>query len=261
MTERCSHFGRCSAGPGRAGRPNAFTLIELLVVIAIISLLVSILLPSLTRAKDLAKSTVCSANQRNINMGFVYYGQDFEGIIPAAYPNKTDGSGLDFYNVWDVLLGREYLECPFTATPTETDKKSIFFCPADKYTRRDSGSPDWEYTPRSYGMLGWKFPGWGFAYWNWSQYRNSFARPAEVFLVSEWHRPDNTRQGNFGGFIARNHYLYGFDIESGQTAPQWIPSEGDYHGSEGRMNFLFIDGHVESLDESEAEKEHHWLPG
>jgi prepilin-type N-terminal cleavage/methylation domain-containing protein/prepilin-type processing-associated H-X9-DG protein len=52
---------------------KAFTLIELLVVIAIIALLVSILVPSLTRARDMAKKAVCSTNISNHGKSMAMY--------------------------------------------------------------------------------------------------------------------------------------------------------------------------------------------
>jgi len=64
-------------------RTRAFTLIELLVVIAIIALLISILLPSLSRARELSKRTVCSANLRGIGQAFYLYAQDDPGVFPA----------------------------------------------------------------------------------------------------------------------------------------------------------------------------------
>ena len=68
-----------------AVKRKAFTLIELLVVVAIIALLISILLPSLSRARELAKRAVCASNQRGIGQGMHIYANDNREWFPVHY--------------------------------------------------------------------------------------------------------------------------------------------------------------------------------
>ena len=61
-----------------------FTLIELLVVISIIAILISILLPALAKARELADRAVCMANIRGIIQSMTTYAQSNDGTFPAV---------------------------------------------------------------------------------------------------------------------------------------------------------------------------------
>ena len=63
---------------------RGFTLIELLVVIAIIAILAAILFPVFARAREKARQTTCSSNQRQIAASIQMYAQDHEEILPDA---------------------------------------------------------------------------------------------------------------------------------------------------------------------------------
>lgn len=65
-----------------------FTLIELLVVVAIIALLVSLLLPSLARAREQAKRSVCSSNMHQLCAAISAYTADYKGHLPH-FENRT----------------------------------------------------------------------------------------------------------------------------------------------------------------------------
>ncbi len=62
---------------------KGFTLVELLVVIAIIAILVSILMPALSRIRDSARMTVCKTNLKALGFGTRQYADDHENKIPV----------------------------------------------------------------------------------------------------------------------------------------------------------------------------------
>lgn len=111
---------RCRAG---------FTLIELLVVIAILSLLVSILLPSLTKARDLARRTLCATNIHGNSLGCFMYAEEYNGILPALgnYNLGADGASASLY-YWknSIPVGKNLNEILQPFTPGMT----TWVCPA-----------------------------------------------------------------------------------------------------------------------------------
>jgi prepilin-type processing-associated H-X9-DG protein len=103
----------------RIQRAGAFTLVELLVVIGIIAVLIGILLPALSRAREQSRRTACLSNLRTVGQGMLMYANAHRDRLPNRNPL---GTAYDWAAVNAVLvaLNRDYVRGPGT-----------FHCPGD----------------------------------------------------------------------------------------------------------------------------------
>jgi prepilin-type N-terminal cleavage/methylation domain-containing protein/prepilin-type processing-associated H-X9-DG protein len=92
---------------------GGFTLVELLVVIGIIALLISILLPSLNRARETANRVKCASNLRQIGQAILLYSNDDKGPYP-----RTAYSGAGLMTITNIGVGG-YAYCVGTAGYTD----------------------------------------------------------------------------------------------------------------------------------------------
>ena len=100
---------------------DAFSLIELLVVVSIISLLASVLVPSLGRANDAARQLTCLSNQRVLGLAFSCYAGDNRGRLPRV---------RDFLNETLPYLDKTTLPQSAKDYTRHTMPKALF-CPLD----------------------------------------------------------------------------------------------------------------------------------
>lgn len=114
-------------------RPRLFTLIELLVVIAIIAILASLLMPSLSNARQMAKAMACANALKQVGVAGFQYMDDNAGILP---PSKELDESLWPNYAFQYKLNPYLGRLPVATTPANRNLlgefSGPFHCPAFK---------------------------------------------------------------------------------------------------------------------------------
>jgi prepilin-type N-terminal cleavage/methylation domain-containing protein/prepilin-type processing-associated H-X9-DG protein len=202
-------------------RSRAFTLIELLVVIAIIAILMAILMPSLSLARDHAKRIHCVANTKTLVLGWSMYKDEFDGkLVPA---DTGPGQWVDnepATGTWEQKKDsiRRGLIYPFVGNSVD-----IFRCPAD--TRRPTENRLVAF--RTFSLVG------GVSGQSWAGYTGAkiyadIKQPAMKYIVLE---EADTRGYNEGSW------------QINISAKSWVDAIAMWHNK--RTTLGFADGHAE----------------
>ena len=239
---------------------SGFTLVELLVVISIIALLLSILMPSLQKARNAAARVVCLSNLNQIGLGTHVFANDHDGVIPTFAGSQSTQLDKNYHQLWYSWPG--LLQPYITGKPLDPTKgydTNIWWCPADKVSPKQS-----HYTGVvnrnviSYGINGALYtmcPGYPAADTNPNPHINdckdgtklySLTLPSVRFYLSEhgkvWPMPAGEIPGTpviIPGFNGRLLTFEDYAINLYAGAP------GNYHGR--FSNTLFADAHAKPV--------------
>lgn len=199
-----------------------FTLIELLVVIAIISILMSMLIPGLKKARDMASRTSCANNLKTIGTAMTMYAGDFDSYMPVNtsctiywYAPGFDG----FISDDSVYLktGNNALFCP-TLPPKDDDYFSYNIIAASDTSEANRTSGQWTNYLNSYGQI-------------------SVTRMTKGGMLTKF---SNAVPASFSRRVLASDYLYCADPYFGSAEYAKTGGAHQYKGG----NSVFADGHT-----------------
>ena len=245
----------------KINKTKGFTLIELLVVIAIIALLLSILVPALTKVKDQAKFVICKSNLRNYGLVGTMYAAENTGKLP--YPWKSIYSEFQYpgenrncrWHNEDYDLTRH----PEYAGPLwpYLEVKDVNLCPAFKSISFVKGE---DHPSHTAGMpivpqFGYSMNGFLGVYGGPTDIRDHYvdkiskiAQPATVFFFAEENMWLNQWCGNVLNDNALISHWTDTNVVPYEDAFATFHKAKDEDMNEGVSNAVFCDGHVEQVD-------------
>ena len=204
---------------------RAFTLVELLVVIGIIAVLVGVLLPTMSRARDAARTTSCLSNLRQLAQAAQHYVITNRGQFPVA---RWGADNWDFSTVNNKpvpgLLWRGQTEMRIQQCPSFDGKANSL----DPYTGYNYNTT-FIGAEQSFPNVGWSNIRWGL-------------RPAQQ------HRTESSALFGEGGWIGGANKFMRAPGNSIEGDLQTIYAGGQAFRHARRTNIAFLDGHIGSSE-------------